>query len=171
MSGRSVILLKELPLIVLERDGSGVAVLRDVNRLDFRMRHIDTTFKHLGLAEDDIGGSKFIRLRDVFESLEPNEVDGSGAIGEIGDQTLCPALTNLIKTNNLTDKLDVRHIAVDFRDAVKFGAVDIFIRIIRKHIAHRCDVEFFLQQVSPVGADSLDEFYVLVEFYELLVFS
>ena len=167
----AVILLEKLTLIVLESDGCGVAILRDIDRFNFRMRHVDTPFEHLRLAEDDVGGTGLISLRNVFESLEPDKVDGTGTVGEVGHQTLRPTLTNLVEADNLSDQLDIRHITVDLRDMVELRAVDVFIRVISKHIAHRCDVEFFLQQVSPVGSDSLDEFYVLVKFYELLVFS
>ena len=167
----AVILLEKLTLIVLESYGSGVAILRDIDRFNFRMRHVDTPFEHLRLAKDDVGGAGLISLRNVFESLEPDKVDGTGTVGEVGHQTLGPTLTNLVEADNLSDQLDIRHIAVDFGDTVKFGSVDVFIRVISKHIAHRCDVEFFLQQVSSVGSDSLDEFYVLVKRDGYLLFT
>ena len=101
-----------------------------ISLLHLRMCHVDPSFEHLRFSKHHVWHTHLIVLHDITQPLEPHQIDKARSIGEMGNHTSPSSLAHLFERENLPHKLDVRHVAVDFRNSVEFRAVNIFIRII-----------------------------------------
>ena len=107
------------------------------------MGEIDTVVEDGGLAEDQIIHSNLICLLGVFATVEPGEVTDSCAIGEVGDHPFLARSHGVgLETEDMTDDLDVRHVARQLMDGVNFRAVYIFVRIVFEQVAKGLYAEF-----------------------------
>lgn len=128
-----------------------------------RMSNIQSALEHLRLAEHDVRAVRVVLFGDVFDALEPHQVDDSRAVGEMSHQPFLATLAEVLERQDLAHQLHVRHRPVDFGDAVEAAAVDVLVRVIRQQIAHSLDGEFLAQQVRTLRTDALQILDVLVQ--------
>ena len=105
------------------------------------MRHIHTAAKYGRLTEHHVLHSGPISVKCIFYSAEPHQVGHAGSIAEMGHKTLFAPLTNLLKTEYLTLKLDIGHGAVNLLYLEDAAAVNIFVRKIVEQILQRAYLE------------------------------
>ena len=143
-------------------EGCGIAL----HLVDVGMCDLDASIEHRRASEYDVSGTALIILLRIFHTLEPNEVDYPGAVGETCDQTGLTACGYRLKRKNLPLELDVRHGTVDLADIVYAAPVHIFIWIVIEQVAETDDAEFLLENLCPDRSHSLEVLDVLFELFE-----
>lgn len=87
-----------------------------------------------------------ILVGDIFKSLKPDEINGSGVVRKFTDQSFFASFSDRIEKDDPSFELDIRHVARDLADPVEPATVNMFVRKIVQQIFERDHVDLFLQE-------------------------
>ena len=129
-------------------------------RVNIRMSDVDTPVKYGRLAKNNVRLACLVFAFDEFQALKPNQIDHPGTIREMSNQPSLPSFAERLKTQYLPTQLDIRHIPVYLVDVIQPAAVYVFIREIIQQVLERTDIQFLLQNSSPLGTYTLQILYI-----------
>ena len=95
--------------------------------IDIGMGNIYPTVKHGRFSKHNVFGMYFIASYQVFNSLKPHQVNHSGSVRKVCNQTPLPPLTQCFETQYFTFQLDIGHISIYLMDIIQATSIHIFI--------------------------------------------
>lgn len=137
--------------------------LRVIN-LYFWMSHREISIEHIYPSKDDnlvIDRYLFLHPLSVFE---PNQVHRSRIIGELGTQSLCPALAQLSQVGDFPQQLNIHRLIVrELAHLYEATAVDVAVGVEIEEILHHRDVQHLLYQFGFLWPNAFYKFYGSIE--------
>jgi hypothetical protein len=82
---------------------------------------------YIGFAQNDIFFARLIIFNDIFDALEEDQIDGARTIGEFGNQSFPGFGSFPVEADDFPPDLYVALRRIDFADAVKSGAINVFV--------------------------------------------
>ena len=119
------------------------------------MSDVYASVEYRRLTKNNVRFVRFVFALNKFQALKPNQVNDSCTVREMPDQTALPSFAKGFEAQYLSAQLDVRHIPVYLMNVIKPAAVYVFIRKLIQKVLEGTDVQFLLQNGSPMGAYSL----------------
>ena len=122
------------------------------------MCQVETPLEDRGLAEHHVFMAGLQGSLQPPDSLEPHQVDAARGVGEGGREPSSLLFPHRAHGTQHSAQLDLLKVLGQFCDPMEHTTVHITEGIMLEEITEGVDVQVLAQELSPQGADALEEF-------------